>query len=246
MSLELDFQLQYETRETPQVEPLPVVIVAAGGSTRMGGKNKTRETLLGVPVLARTLLAFERSEQISRIVLVARQDDLLWAQQLLERYSVRKCADLVAGGEDRQASVAIGVGRLGEGETMALVHDGARPLVTEAVIARVAQAVRSNGTAACAVPVKDTIKRADADGIVTETLQRDGLFAMQTPQGFRLDDYRDALAKAGENRYTDDCALLEAAGYPVRLVEGDYHNLKLTTPEDFAVAKAYLEQEESE
>ena len=245
--MKLAYALEYETELEVAGERMAAVIVAAGSSSRMQGMQKQQLPLLGVPVLARTLLAFQSSEQVSKIVLVAREGDLLWAQQLLEQYHISKCTDLLAGGASRSQSVAAGIARLGSDTRYALIHDGARPLVSAAVIARVAEAARETGAAACAVKVKDTIKRVDPDGFVRQTLLRDDLVAMQTPQGFLLENYRDALAKAGDaSEFTDDCALLEAAGYRVKIVAGDYKNIKITTPEDIAVATAYLREEGQE
>ena len=210
-----------------------VVIAAAGSSSRMGGRDKLTEPLGGIPVILRTLAAVEAVPEVDEIVVVTREDRVEEYRQLLGQCS--RLLAVVPGGSTRQESVQNGV--------RAAMHDGARPLVTPEVFARCIEAARSCGAATAAVPVKDTIKLADERGRVVDTPDRSRLWAVQTPQIFDRDEYLRAAEEAERRGLfcTDDCQLFEAMGREVQLVLGDYRNLKLTTPEDFLAAGAYLE-----
>ncbi len=238
---ELKFEFEVVNTENTGI---PVIIVAAGGSTRMKGINKQFLTLKGIPVIVRTLLAFEKSRYISRIILVAREEDIFSLQLLAEEYSVSKLTDIVTGGNNRQQSVLNGFARLENFETSVLIQDGARPFATEEIIGNVVEALQSFSAVTCGVKVKDTIKRVNSDGIASETLNRDELFAVQTPQGVNIAEYKKAVANICDlSLFTDDTSIMEAAGHRVKCVEGSYNNIKITTPEDIAVAESYLEQE---
>ena len=217
------------------------VIAAAGSSSRMGGRDKLAEPLDGIPVILRTLAAVEAVPEIREIVVVTREDRVEEYRRLLGQCS--RLRAVVPGGSTRQESVRNGVRALSPDCTLAAIHDGARPLVTPEVFARCIEAARSCGAATAAVPVKDTIKLADEAGRVLDTPDRSRLWAVQTPQIFDRERYLRA-AEEVERRglsCTDDCQLFEAMGWEVQLVMGDYRNLKLTTPEDFLAAGAYLE-----
>ena len=217
------------------------VIAAAGSSSRMGGRDKLAEPLDGIPVILRTLAAVEAVPEIREIVVVTREDRVEEYRRLLGQRS--RLRAVVPGGSTRQESVRNGVRALSPDCMLAAIHDGARPLVTPEVFARCIEAARSCGAATAAVPVKDTIKLADEAGRVLDTPDRSRLWAVQTPQIFDRERYLRAAEEA-EHRglsCTDDCQLFEAMGWEVQLVMGDYRNLKLTTPEDFLAAGAYLE-----
>lgn len=217
------------------------VIAAAGSSSRMGGRDKLAEPLDGIPVILRTLAAVEAVPEIREIVVVTREDRVEEYRRLLGQCS--RLRAVVPGGSTRQESVRNGVRALSPDCTLAAIHDGARPLVTPEVFARCIEAARNCGAATAAVPVKDTIKLADEAGRVLDTPDRSRLWAVQTPQIFDRERYLRAAEEA-EHRglsCTDDCQLFEAMGWEVQLVMGDYRNLKLTTPEDFLAAGAYLE-----
>ena len=217
------------------------VIAAAGSSSRMGGRDKLAEPLDGIPVILRTLAAVEAVPEIREIVVVTREDRVEEYRRLLGQCS--RLRAVVPGGSTRQESVRNGVRALLPDCTLAAIHDGARPLVTPEVFARCIEAARSCGAATAAVPVKDTIKLADEAGRVLDTPDRSRLWAVQTPQIFDRERYL-RTAEEAERRglsCTDDCQLFEAMGWEVQLVMGDYRNLKLTTPEDFLAAGAYLE-----
>ena len=217
------------------------VIAAAGSSSRMGGRDKLAEPLDGIPVILRTLAAVEAVPEIREIVVVTREDRVEEYRRLLGQCS--RLRAVVPGGSTRQESVRNGVWALSPDCMLAAIHDGARPLVTPEVFARCIEAARSCGAATAAVPVKDTIKLADEAGRVLDTPDRSRLWAVQTPQIFDRERYLRAAEEAERRGLscTDDCQLFEAMGWEVQLVMGDYRNLKLTTPEDFLAAGAYLE-----
>lgn len=238
-----ELKLEFEVVNTENTG-IPVIIVAAGGSTRMRGINKQFLTLKDIPVIVRTLLAFEKSKYISRIILVAREEDIFSLQLLAEEYSVSKLTDIVTGGNSRQQSVLNGFARLNDNEVSVLIQDGARPFATEEIIGNVVGALESFLAVTCGVKVKDTIKRISADGIAEETLNRDELFAVQTPQGVNIAEYKKAVSNISDlSLFTDDTSIMESAGHRVKCVEGSYNNIKITTTEDIAVAESYLEQE---
>lgn len=217
------------------------VIAAAGSSSRMGGRDKLAEPLDGIPVILRTLAAVEAVPEIREIVVVTREDRVEEYRRLLGQCS--RLRAVVPGGSTRQESVRNGVRALSPDCTLAAIHDGARPLVTPEVFAQCIEAARNCGAATAAVPVKDTIKLADEAGRVLDTPDRSRLWAVQTPQIFDRERYLRAAEEAERRGLscTDDCQLFEAMGWEVQLVMGDYRNLKLTTPEDFLAAGAYLE-----
>lgn len=220
-------------------EPAAAIIVAAGQSQRMG-QAKQWIDLQGIPVLGHALLAFEKSPCIGAIAVVVRVEDMLRTQDLCSRLRLKKVTAITAGGDTRQQSVAAGLKALPAECSLVAIHDGARPFVTPDRIERVAACAALTGAAAAAVRVKDTIKKAGVDGIVLETPDRSGLWSVQTPQIFNRTLYRKAVNQALRDgkEYTDDCQLMEAAGYPVHLCEGDYQNIKITTPEDIVLARA--------
>lgn len=217
------------------------VIVAAGSASRMGGIDKVMAALGGEPMIARTVRAFQQCGAISDIVIVTRPDLIRPISALCAQMD--KVRMVVAGGQSRQESVALGLNALPKGVELAAVHDGARPLITDAVIDRTVRAANSYGAAAPAVPVKDTIKVVRG-GLVTQTPDRASLQAVQTPQVFDFDLLRGALKKAAEDAaaVTDDCSAVERLGMAVKIVEGDERNLKVTTPMDLKIAEMLLEE----
>ena len=217
------------------------VLLAAGNSTRMGGSRpKVLEELGGRPALCRSLEVLDRCPLIGEICLVCREQDR--ADMLPLASGLATPVQVVPGGAQRQDSVERGVEALTAPWEYVAIHDGARPLVTEEVLAAVCRDAMAHGAATAAVPSKDTCKLADEAGFVAATPARDRLWAVQTPQAFSLALYREALgkARAAGQSYTDDCQLIEAAGGSVKLTMGDYRNIKLTTPEDLLAARAYL------
>ncbi|MBN2980529.1 2-C-methyl-D-erythritol 4-phosphate cytidylyltransferase [Cohnella algarum] len=223
------------------------VIVAAGRGTRMrAGDNKPYLPLSGKPVLAHTLDAFERSPSVAEIVLVVAPGEEERAASVVREAGARKVSAVVPGGAERQDSVYAGLTALSaEG---ALVHDAARPLVTPEQIEACCREAERHGAAALAVRVKDTIKVADEEGFIASTPERRLLWAVQTPQAFVREELLEAhrLARGDGSPATDDAMLLERRGRKVAIVEGDYLNLKITTPEDLPVAELLLERRRRE
>lgn len=220
------------------------VIVAAGASGRMkSSQSKVLLPLLGIPVIRRTLLAFEQTECISDIVVVCRAEDI--EQISAQCGCLKKIRAVVPGGADRQESVSNGIRAAGDSDYVA-IHDGARPLVSTEAVERVCKAAVLYGAATLAVPAKDTVKLGDEAHFVAHTPNREQVYQIQTPQVFRLEVYQNALrlAEAQGKSYTDDCQLIEQAGGRVYLTEGDYSNIKLTTPEDLALAEGLLQKKE--
>ena len=235
---------EYQAVEAAQGN-LPVIVAAAGASSRMGGIHKQFAEIAGVPVLARTLMALDSSRYIGSIILVVRPEDVFAAQALVSRYLIRKVTDLIEGGSNRQESVQKGLDRLDQAADKVLIHDGARPFADDVIIGQVAAALEQHPAVTCCVPVKDTIKQIDGSGKVTATPDRKHLVAVQTPQGVWVSEYREALQKAGDlSGFTDDMSIMEQAGYPVFTVPGNYRNLKITTAEDLRIAASLLEGEE--
>ena len=223
---------------------VPVIVVAAGASSRMNGTNKQLAEIGSVPVIIRTLKAFENCAGISNIILVVRTEDLFHIQMLCEKYMITKLSDIVCGGNSRQESVLKGFARLPENADKVLIHDGARPFIDDEIIGSVIEALEEYPAVACAVKVKDTIKKIDSDGRVLNTVERENLVSVQTPQGVRVEDYLKATENMNVSTFTDDTSIMEAAGYSVFVTEGSYKNIKITTKEDLILAKALLSEEE--
>ena len=224
-----------------------VVIVAAGTSSRMGGLDKQFAALAGRPVLAHTVAAFEAAPEVDAIAIVVNPATAADVAALGRAEGWRKVVATPPGGARRQDSCAHGLAALvaaGEGAALdlVLVHDGARPLVSPALIARGIAAARAHGAAIPGLPVRDTVKVVDPDGRITETLDRSRLWLVQTPQVFRYPILAAAYAAATARdlNVTDDAALLEALGQPVYVFEGEARNLKITTPDDLVLAAAWL------
>jgi len=219
------------------------VIVAAGSASRMGGIDKVMAELKGEPMIVRTVRAFQNCEAIREIVIVTRPDLIQRIGQLCVSFD--KVKAVVAGGSSRPESVQLGMNALSEKVVLAAIHDGARPLITDAVIDRTVRAAHTYGAAAPAVPVKDTIKVVSG-GIVSSTPDRKQLQAVQTPQVFDFDLLRGALKRAAEtgSEITDDCSAVELMGMSVKIVEGDERNIKVTTPMDLRIARLLLEESE--
>ncbi len=217
---------------------VPVIVVAAGASSRMGGTNKQLAEVGGVPVIIKTLQKFENNKNISNIILVVRDEDLFTIQMLADKYMISKVSDIVCGGKNRQESVLKGFARLPENAEKVLIHDGARPFVTDVIIDSVIDGLNEYSAVTCGVKVKDTIKRVSQGGIAEETLERESLRAIQTPQGVRVSEYLTAVENADIANFTDDTSIMEAAGYKVLIVDGDYKNIKITTKEDLILANA--------
>ena len=228
-----------DTHPPPTAANTGAVIAAAGSSSRMGGVDKIFALLEGRAVLAHSVAAFEAHPRVGAAVVVLHPDSVERGRDLAREMGWSKVAGVVAGGGRRQDSVAAGLDALPNECHWVLVHDGARPCVTGDVIDRGIDAAEACGVAVAATPVKDTIKVVDAGGVVVETPDRAALWAVQTPQVFRLDLLRAAYA-GNDTDVTDDAALVEQMGHAVKVFQGSYDNIKVTTPEDLDVAAALL------
>jgi len=213
---------------------LGVVIVAAGGGQRMSGVNKRFAPLGGKPLLAWSVDTCHRCNLVQQIVLVLNDKDLIRGQKLKGERGWSKVT-ICLGGTRRQDSVREGLRQIRDCDWV-MIHDGARPFLTLDLIEDGLKVARETGAAIAAVPVKDTIKLADDARLIGETVQRDRLWAAQTPQIFSF----DVITKSYENlsaEVTDDAAAVERLGYKVKLYMGAYSNIKVTTPEDLALAR---------
>lgn len=206
------------------------------------GYPKQYIPLLGAPILAWTMRACAAAEEVARIVLVVASDDVDYCRrQAAGPWRVPKPVTVVAGGESRQQSVWAGIEALPDEVDAVAVHDGVRPLMQPRLMQAVLAAARQYGAATVGVDLKDTVKQVE-EGWVVATPPRASLRAVQTPQAFRKQLLRGAHLRALEEGWegTDDAALVERAGHKVRVVNGSYANIKITTPEDLVVAETLL------
>ena len=218
-----------------------VLIVAAGKGTRMRSQEKKQFlALLGKPVLAWTVDVFEGMNEIREIVIVASEDDHYRINLYREQFGWTKVSAVVIGGRERQDSVLNGLKQVTS--EWVLVHDAVRPLVEPDAVRRCMQAALLHSGAVLAVPVKDTIKIVSAGGRIEHTPDRSTLWAMHTPQVFRLEELLSASLQAIENGWivTDDASVMERVGATIVVVQDDERNIKLTTPEDLAIAEKWL------
>jgi 2-C-methyl-D-erythritol 4-phosphate cytidylyltransferase len=217
------------------------VVLAAGRGRRMGGSSpKQYMDLAGKPILAHTLDAFDKAPSVNKIIIVSMEEGYIRGQ-ILERYPLKKPCDFAPGGKERQESVWNAISTIKDGETV-VVHDGVRPLITVDVIEETIKAARQYGASAAGMPVKDTIKEINAEGFSIHTPNRSRLWMIQTPQAFQLSLLLEAHKRARKDSYlgTDDSSLVERMGHPVKLVQGGYSNIKITTPEDLDIAEKYI------
>ncbi len=211
------------------------VIAAAGSSQRMNGLDKLFTLLGDKPVLARVVDTFQNCSSIDQIVIVLSRPNLEAGEQLAAGQKWSKVTDICPGGERRQDSVIAGLNRLKDCGWV-VIHDGARPFVAEKLIEQGLETAQVTGTAIAAVPVTDTIKIAGSDQIVQGTPPRNNLWAVQTPQVFRFDIIAEAYRQL-KYEVTDDSRAVEQMGYKVKLYKGAYNNIKITNPDDMALAQ---------
>lgn len=218
------------------------VIVAAGSSQRMGS-DKIMMKLGAMPVLARTVLAFENNENVDEIIIVTKTEKLEEIADMCFKNGLHKVKQVVSGGATRMESALAGVSACRHGAELIAIHDGARPLVSQELITRTIEAARAYRAAVPAVASTDTLKIVDERGFITGTLDRSVTRRVQTPQVFEADLIKGALTKAVELKLTltDDCSAMDMMGVKTITVEGDPTNIKITTPEDMVTAKAIVE-----
>ena len=218
------------------------VILAAGDSKRMGNINKLFYRINGIPVLGHTLIAYQSCPLIREIVVVAKPADFARIKELKQKYGITKMTHLVEGGETRQESSKNGIEKLSDDVKFVAIADGARCLTTPTQITKVCLSAYRQMACCAAHKVTDTVKRATVLHNTTETVARDNLWEMQTPQVFHTAIYKAAMIKAEDTnlQVTDDATLIEALGYRVHLIECGIGNIKITTIEDIPLAEAVL------
>lgn len=236
--------LNYTTVDNSASNKVSVIVVCGGSSSRMGGVDKMMHEVKGIPVCIRSCMKFQSNDKVSNIVIVTKAESILNMQRFCDSFKLTKVTDIVEGGNCRQQSVANGLMQLSDDTDIVLIHDGARPFVTNECIDRVIEKARELMAVTCAVPLKDTVKSVRFDGLVTATPDRSALQSVQTPQGFKLALYKAAVEANLDNldKFTDDCSIVEAFGYPVYTCMGDYKNLKITTIEDLKIAEIFAEE----
>lgn len=236
-----------------KADKIVAIVPAAGFGKRFGKeKNKPLYSLKGKPMVVWVLEMLQGIEEIDEIVPVFKEEDLLSGAELVEAYNISKARRIVCGGRERQDSVNNALSTLDDNTSVVVVHDGARPLVDRELFRMALSSLDGVDGVVAGVPVKDTIKETDKSqglqtgAIVKGTLDRSLLWAIQTPQVFNFRKLKEAYEKAcSEGFYaTDDSALIERYGGKVRIIEGSYRNLKITTPDDIVIAEALLNNNE--
>ncbi len=215
------------------------IIVAAGNSRRMCGADKQLITIDGMPILAHTLLQFSKSTSIDSVVVVTKPENILTVSDMIREFGISKVCHIIPGGDTRQDSVSCGLSFV-ENERLVAIHDGARPFISVKKIDELVLAAYEYGAAAPGVVPKDTVKAVNQENIITETIDRNTLRLIQTPQVFYADELKLAYERAKELDFTgtDDCSVAEYSGINIRIIDGEYTNIKVTTPDDLAVAEA--------
>lgn len=233
------FAAKYRKTESKSV---CAVIVAAGSGSRMGcgDVSKVMIELLGKPVISYTLRAYEEAESIDSIVVVARRSDMMLISDVAREFNITKLVSVVSGGETRSESVKNGLTALPKDTGYIAIADGARPLITPDIINATVKEAKKTGGAAPAIPVNDTLKRV-LGGKIERTVDRESLYAVQTPQVFDVIKYSAARSITNED-YTDDTAYFEKAGFAVSITQGSASNIKLTYAQDIALAESILEK----
>lgn len=223
---------------------ISVLIPAAGQGKRMESSiRKPYLMLVDKPILSYTIERFEQNSVIDEILVIIDASDFeVCKRNVLTPYRYKKVCELVSGGRTRQESVFNGIRTLSDDVDFVIVHDGVRPFINDDIIYRCLNAASKYGASVSAVPVKETIKIANADNFIDRTPDRDHLWRVQTPQAFRKSLLVEAHRKAIQDKIcvTDDAALVEKLGLPVKLVMGSYKNIKITTTEDLQIAKTLL------
>ena len=223
-------------------------IVAAGGSgTRMhADRNKLLLEINEIPVIAHTLMALQESEYIDEIIVSAREEDILYISDIASVFGISKLKSIIKGGKTRSESVKNAIEEVCESADLIAVHDGARPLVSNDSIKNVVLDALEFGASALGVKPKATLKRETADGFIKETVDRNEIYEIQTPQVFSKDIVISAYSvnESILESATDDCSLVESMGVKIKITNGEYTNIKVTTPEDIAICEAILQLKE--
>lgn len=236
-------------KKNPEKTPprCAVIVPAAGSASRMEGRDKILTNLAGIPVLARTLRALDSCPLVTEIIVVTREDLIVPVADLCVQCGIQKASKIIRGGDERIHSVTLGVNEVGEDIDLIAIHDGARPFPSQKLLEEVIQTAAKTGAAAPAIPLIDTIKRAE-EGIVTETVDRSQLWAVQTPQVFEAGLIKAALKQAMDDKaiLTDDCSAVERLGMKVTLTAGTRENMKITTPFDLVLGSFIASYQEDD
>lgn len=223
------------------IKSVTAIIVAAGKSARMKGMDKLLAEIDSVPVIAKTAMAFEENELIREIIIVTSKENQEVFAEICKRFNISKLKSIALGGETRHDSVMNGIACVTEidGENFIAIHDGARPLISQELITNVIVTSFKTGASLLAVRTKDTVKISTDGENVDSTPDRNMLFNAQTPQVFNMKTYIECVKTLGEKAkaVTDDSMIFELCGIKPTIVEGDYRNIKITTPEDVDIAK---------
>lgn len=220
-----------------------VIIVAAGKGSRMKSAISKQYLLIqNKPIIVHTLESFQRFTSVDEIVLVVGNDDVMMANNWVEQYGLSKVSAVIAGGGERQDSVYKGLRNLSQHITWVMIHDGVRPFVTREAVDALLAKTKQTHAAVLGVPVIDTIKVVNAEGVIIETPERSRLWAIQTPQAFARQTIEAAHEQARKERFigTDDAMLVERLGVSVSIVPSDYENIKITTPDDLLQAETIM------
>lgn len=228
-------------KKTEQRNTCSAVIVAAGNAQRMGA-DKVMLELGCMPVLARTLLAFQNCDKIDEIIVVTRMEKVEEVASLCKKYGVTKAGKVIRGGKTRMESALAGVSEVRSNAKLITIHDGARPFVTDEVIRRTVDAAAAYMSAVPVIRSTDTLKTIDEDGLIIGSVDREHTVRVQTPQVFNADLIKGALTKAVSDglTLTDDCSAIEIMGIKTHTVDGDEDNIKLTTPRDLQLGELIL------
>lgn len=226
------------------VKTAAIVLAAGSGKRMQAGQNKMFLQLSGKTVLERTVSAFQHCDAVDGIVVVAKAEELAQVKEILPQKIYDKIVAYTAGGKERQDSVLCGLHMLDAQYSKVLIHDGARPFVSDELVHNLLDGLTPGSGTIAGVPAKDTVKRVNADGIVEETLVRSELWNIQTPQCFYTNEILSCYEQAQRENYsgTDDASLAEKYGLSVHVVQAYYENIKLTTPEDLDVAEVFLKR----
>ena len=224
-----------------------IAVIPAGGAGKRLKAHVAKQYLFldHMPVLVHTLKVFQKSKVIDNIVLALPPDNLVSVrQELMDKYGLSKVTTIVAGGKERQDSVRNGLATINGKCDVVVIHDAVRPFVTEKMIRRVVAAAKTTGAAAAGVKAKDTIKETKKDNMVATTIPRQNLWLTQTPQAFKFDLLKKAYKTAYDEKFygTDDASLVERIGKKVKMIEGSYENIKITTREDILIADALMKK----
>ena len=224
-----------------KLDKVTAVIVAAGKSTRMEGVDKIFAPLGGEPLIVSSIKAFENCSRVTEIILVLSEENCAHGKLVCEMHGFKKVKTIIPGGKERSESSYIGIQAADKKSKYIIIHDGARPFITEQMIVDCLNAAVKRGAAAVGVPVTSTIKKVK-DGLIVDTVDRSDLYEIQTPQVFRSDVIKAALKSAIDKKLpiTDDCMAVEAIGLSPKIVLGTKDNIKITVREDLVIANAII------